>query len=419
MRYHFEKMVRVRPTALTPYVTVFLLLTFSVTCTENASAQAQVQPTAADVANTRNHINKGNYLLTHQQFQGAISEYEQALATDPSNSVAKANIVLVHNNWGIQYFHQKKYEEARDEWNESLKLSPNDRNAKNNLLVLKTTLAKMPPSAPKTGSSAAGAAPVEAGADTSGAESGAVKIDASSPKSTSRNIDATDQNTATPPGAETAREDNRGVVILSQPSHSNSSSQSNTDAAAMSTSGAAIISSPSGGSSSTTLTNTNGESSPSATTSGTNSNPAATKPNNSIYNNAINANFGNAPSTFSANPLQNSASTSGAGAAMIYPSNNNDFKVNSPPAPAPSPAPTTSAGTANSSASPTFATAPVTSLTSLETTLGEIEIKVYGNTKKDLPIMQRLEKLEQDTNSKVGSGGIADRIQALAKTYGI
>ena len=69
--------------------------------------------------------------------------------------------------------------------------------------------------------------------------------------------------------------------------------------------------------------------------------------------------------------------------------------------------------------SPSFATAPTFSLTTLESTLGQIEIKVYGVKKGDMPIIQRLEKLEQDTNSKIGTGSIADRIQTLAKTYGI
>jgi len=409
MRHHFEKNIRHNPPEVsTKFVAILLMLTFSALKVGNASAQG---PTVVDTANARNHVNKGNYLLTHQQFQGALTEYEQALDSDPSNPVAKANIVLVHNNWGILYFHQRKYDEARDEWNESLKLSPNDRNAKNNLLVLKTTLAKMAPAQVKPAAPAAGSSASEGAADSTEADSGAVKINASSTKSNSKNTDANNQNAATAAGAQTAQEDNRGVVILSQPSsHSTSFSQSNTDAAAMSTSGASIISPPSGGSNPTPA---NTESSPSATTS-INSNPAATKPNTSIYNNAMNTNSGNAPSPFTANPLQ---SVGNKNAEAIYGTSNNDFKASS--SPPPTPAPTASGATASASASPTFATAPATSLTTLETTLGEIEIKVYGNSKKDLPIMQRLEKLEQDTNSKVGTGGIADRIQALAKSYGI
>lgn len=400
MKYHFENNVQPNRVSVLAQSTVsaILLLTLSAFDAQIATAQG---PTVEDVANARNHINKGNYLLTHQQFQAALTEYEQALESEPTNAVAKANIVLVHNNWGILYFHQRKYDEARNEWNESLKLSPNDRNAKNNLLVLKTTLAKMPPPATKPATPGAHASTGEGAADSTEMDtaSGAVKMNAS---------DANNQGTAKAAGAQSAQEDNRGVVILSQPSSNpNSTTLSNTDAAAMSTSGASIISSPSGNSSATTVTSESSVPPGSATANSVNSNPAATKPNTSIYNNAMTTNGANSPSPFTANPLQ---SVGNRNAEAVSGTSNNDFA----PAPAPIAPPTST----RASASPTFATAPV-SLTSLEATLGEIEVKVYGSSKKDLPIMQRVEKLEQDTNSKVGTGGITDRIQALAKTYGI
>jgi hypothetical protein len=390
MKNHFNKNgrpCRIFVTAQSSAATI-LLLTLSTLDAQIAFAQG---PTIEDIANARNHVNKGNYLLTHQQFQAALTEYEQALESEPTNPVAKANIVLVHNNWGILYFRQRKYDEARNEWNESLKLSPNDRNAKNNLLVLKTTLAKLAPAQTKPASPAASAGAGESGADSTEADSGsgAVKM-----------------NTTKAAGTQSAQEDNRGVVILSQPSsNANSTTLSNTDAAAMSTSGAAIISSPSGNSSSASVTN---EVPPgSATANRINSNPAATKPNTSIYSNTMTTNGSNAPSPFTANPLQ---SVGNRNAEAVSGTSNNDF--------APAPTPVAPAASTRTSASPTFATTPV-SLTSLEATLGDIEVKVYGSSKKDLPIMQRVEKLEQDTNSKVGTGGITDRIQALAKTYGI
>ena len=218
MKHYLEKH---RENALT------LAILLALVCAQSSPAQEQMS--AADATNARNHVNKGNYLLTHQQFQAALTQYEQALELDPMNSVAKANIVLVHNNWGIQYFHQRKYDEARNEWNASLKLSPTDHNAKNNLQILKTTLAKMPPSQPKTSAPpAGGAGGAQESADAEGG-AGAVKIG----------------EPAKAAGSQTAQEDNRGVVILSQPSSSASSAPvSNTDAAAMSTSGAAIITSP-------------------------------------------------------------------------------------------------------------------------------------------------------------------------------
>jgi hypothetical protein len=391
MKYNFEKNAQ-------SSVAAILLLTLGALDAQIAAAQG---PTVEDVANARNHVNKGNYLLTHQQFQAALTEYEEALESEPTNAVAKANIVLVHNNWGILYFHQRKYDEARNQWNESLQLSPNDRNAKNNLLVLKTTLAKMPPPQTKPANPGAKAGTSEGAAESPETDtaSGAVKMNTS---------DANNQGATKAPGSQSAQEDNRGVVILSQPStNANSTSLSNTDAAAMSTSGASIISSPSGNSNATTVTNESSVPPGSATANSINSNPAATKPNTSIYSNAMTTNGGNAPSPFTANPLQ---SVGNRNAEAVSGTSNNDF--------APTPAPVAPAASTRGSAAPTFATAPV-SLTSLEATLGEIEVKVYGSSKKDLPIMQRVEKLEQDTNSKVGTGGITDRIQALAKTYGI
>jgi hypothetical protein len=396
MKHHFENNGRPNRLSITAILLLTLLSTFS------GQITAAQGPTAEDVATARNHVNKGNYLLTHQQFQAALTEYQEALDSEPTNAVAKANIVLVHNNWGILYFHQRKYEEARNQWNESLKLSPNDRNAKNNLLVLKATLAKMPPPQAKPANPAASGGTGDVAADSSEADaaSGAVKLNAS---------DANNSGAAKAPGAQSAQEDNRGVVILSQPSANANSSISNTDAAAMSTSGASIMSSPSGNSSAPPITSEPASPPGSATANSINSNPAAAKPNTSIYSNAMTTNGGNSPSPFTANPLQ---SVGNRNAEAVTGTSNNDF------APAPAPAPIVPAAHVNASSLPTFATTPV-SLTSLEATLGEIEVKVYGSSKKDQPIMQRVEKLEQDTNSKVGTGGITDRIQALAKTYGI
>lgn len=352
-------------------------------CAESAFAQAA---TAVDVANARNHINKGNNLLVHSQFQAALVEYQQALDCEPANPVAKANIVLVHNNWGIQYFHQHKYDEARDEWNESLKLSPNDRNAKNNLAILKTTLAKLGPAPTKTSTSPGGASLTDG------------HTGESDPASAIKSADV-----AKAPGAQAGQEDNRGVVILSQPASGASIvPASNTDAAAISTSPAAAAASV--------------EATTSAATTGSASSTSAnaTRPNNTIYNNAMNANANSSNSPFTANPLQSAVSPKNDGVA------NNDFMSNtqatSPSVPAPAPA---THNQPTVSTQPAFATAPVASINTIEMTLGEIETKVYGSTRKDLPIMQRLEKLEQDTNSKVGTGGIADRVQALAKSYGI
>jgi hypothetical protein len=78
--------------------------------------------------------------------------------------------------------------------------------------------------------------------------------------------------------------------------------------------------------------------------------------------------------------------------------------------------PTSSAITVSSPSSGGAAAGPGGNL---EEKLEAIEIKVYGRSQRELPIFQRLEKLERDTNSRVGSGSIADRLQSLIKAYGL
>ncbi len=56
---------------------------------------------------------------------------------------------------------------------------------------------------------------------------------------------------------------------------------------------------------------------------------------------------------------------------------------------------------------------------SLESTLDALETKVYGSTKNGLPILKRLESLERDTNARTTDGSIAERIRELVQTYGL
>ena len=78
----------------------------------------------------------------------AIDEYNAALDIDPGSQTAKENIVLAHNNWGIFLFHHNKYDEAKAEWDKALQMNPLDRNAKQNLAVLKQTLSRLAPPKP-------------------------------------------------------------------------------------------------------------------------------------------------------------------------------------------------------------------------------------------------------------------------------
>lgn len=88
-------------------------------------------------------IEQGNILMSKQLFKEALSEYERCLRTDPNNATARANIVLLHDNWGVYYFRHNQYQDAQIEWETALRLNPNDSKAKSNMLVLKNTLAKL------------------------------------------------------------------------------------------------------------------------------------------------------------------------------------------------------------------------------------------------------------------------------------
>ncbi len=99
-----------------------IIMAISLSLISGGSAVAQVS--ASDAAIVREHVNKGNLFMGRAQFEQAIEEYEQALDADAGSMVAKENLVLVHNNWGIYLFQRHKYEEAKAQWEEALKMNP-------------------------------------------------------------------------------------------------------------------------------------------------------------------------------------------------------------------------------------------------------------------------------------------------------
>ncbi len=101
---------------------------------------AQGGPARGERLASGEQVDKGNYLLGQHKFAEAIAAYEDALRLDPTNEVARANIAIAHNNWGMHYFNRKMYKEARQEWETALKLDPYHRNASHNLRLLEETL---------------------------------------------------------------------------------------------------------------------------------------------------------------------------------------------------------------------------------------------------------------------------------------
>lgn len=94
----------------------------------------------AEIPGVRDHINRGNTFLQRHAYEEAIKEYEEALKLDPTNTIAKDNIVMTHNNWGINLVNRKQYKEAMEQWQTCLSLSPGNKNAQRNIALLRATL---------------------------------------------------------------------------------------------------------------------------------------------------------------------------------------------------------------------------------------------------------------------------------------
>lgn len=330
------------------------------------------QPTRTQEVNLRDHIYKGNSLLQHRDYEGAIAEYEQALLIDPTSTTAKDNIVLSHNNWGIDLFRQKKYDEAREQWSTALKLNPYDRNARNNLNVLKTTLAKL--------GAAAATSPTLPGDAEKGGKSPA-------------DGDSKSGSSVLPKGSQTAKEDVMpNAVILGRPSSSSATTATPGTDSSASTSATVRGATPSSSASGAVIFSSSSR--PSASSGAV---VSTTSP----------------PAASSTSPQQqnNPYGTSSIG----YPAPKNNPYADTPPLPPkpaesqPPPPPTSSASSSTSALNGA----------NIDEKLTALETKVYGRASKDTPLLQRLEHLERDTSSRPSMGSINDRVQTLLKTYGL
>lgn len=320
-----------------------------------------------DAMKAREYLNKGNNHLTRLEFQLALDAYTECLLYDPNNRIAKDNIVLTHNNWGIYWFQKNKFKEARSEWEQALKLNPNDRNVRNNMNILNFRIKqlglnedgekKAPPPPPKaTGDFPPSQVIILTPGIKNSSSSGASAIPSSGAGSsaTGQSADA---------GPDGASNSGSGAVVILNSSKQPSATTSGGDTA-------------SGGGSSTSGTGSSGSSSTTISTYG----------------------------------------SEGAGKFTTAP-------MTTPPAVGPSgttPSVTNSSNNTSASSSSTApaATAGGSQEENIGDTLGLIEQKIYGRKQDSLPIMKRLEKLEIDTHGKTKSGTIKERIDTLRKSYG-
>jgi tetratricopeptide (TPR) repeat protein len=144
-----------------------------------------------------------------------------------------------------------------------------------------------------------------------------------------------------------------------------------------------------------------------------NANPSVTTGGGSSVSNSAGSGSGN-------------AFPSGSAAAVIMPKSSSVYATNTSSTATTTTQPTASSSSAfqsssGSSASDASHSAASSSLSTsnIEDKLAALENKVYGRPSKDLPILQRLERLERDTSSRPSLGSINDRVQTLIKTYGL
>lgn len=322
-----------------------------------------------DAMKARDFLQKGNNHLNRYEFQQALDAYTECLLCDPNNRTARENIVLTHNNWGIWWFQKRKYKEAREEWEQTLKLNPADRNARQNLQVLKVTLSR-------------------AGVTEEGEKK-------------------------PPPQKETPSDFPPSQVIILTPGLKQSSQGSSGAAIITGGSGASAASSGSAAESGASASGSAGTSSGATLMGGASSGSGESADTGSGAAVMIKSSKTSPATTSGGEPSASGISTytNGNGASAYSTGTSTESspgKFTTAPAVAPAP-PASNASTA---------TAGGSQGENIEDMIGQIEQKIYGRKQDSLPIMKRLEKLETDTHGKTKSGTIKERIDTLRKSYG-
>lgn len=341
-----------------------------------SSQNAAQAVSAAEQMQVREHINKGNYYLGKRQFDKAIAAYEEALGVDSESQAAKDNIVLVYNNWGIMLFQQGKYPDAKQKWERALKLNPTYVSAKKNIQTMKAHLQKI-------------------GMDPEEATRGDGDDEKKPPQQSAVILT---------PGMKqsggTGDSGGSGASIMFPPNTSSASAavkQPSTTTTETSTS-SSFPSGAAGGHKKQTYGSGTIMFRPSTPTAPTGDASSATA----------------APTTSGGSSASSTSSSPFSSTPSVTPS---------PPAVSTPPVVSTPSVTASP---PVTSTPPAASTPQSESTgqtidekLASIELKVYGRKLGDLPVMKRLEKLENDTIGQVGSGTVYQRVENLKRHYGM
>jgi tetratricopeptide (TPR) repeat protein len=76
--------------------------------------------------NAEEYLTRGNELFNQENFDGAISEYTEALKIEPNNETAKKNLSVAYYSRGIASYHNGDSKKAIEDIEEALKHNPND-----------------------------------------------------------------------------------------------------------------------------------------------------------------------------------------------------------------------------------------------------------------------------------------------------
>ena len=99
-----------------------------------------VGPKGAELATPRNRVsdsnaeaafNRGNEAYEAGNYDQAIEEYTEAIWRVPSSS--RENAAIIYNNRGLAYMGKGDFSRAISDFEEALRINPNNDNAKSNL----------------------------------------------------------------------------------------------------------------------------------------------------------------------------------------------------------------------------------------------------------------------------------------------
>ncbi|XP_060590899.1 tetratricopeptide repeat protein 16-like isoform X2 [Ruditapes philippinarum] len=70
------------------------------------------------------YINRGDCFFRQEEYNFAMQDYEQALELDPTNETIKSRISVIHNEFGVAAYQEKRFSEAESKFNQAIEFHP-------------------------------------------------------------------------------------------------------------------------------------------------------------------------------------------------------------------------------------------------------------------------------------------------------